>query len=102
MDDGLQVRKTLTVVFGARYGALREMMTSKSASEAYVSSGRHGVEFPSSTSVALASMVAATVTDTVVWSSDGNLATSVFYVSLFPAERCFAKRMRAAKLTPSA
>ena len=54
--------------------ALRTLMPSGRILGAYSSSGRHGGEFPSSTSVALASTAAAAV-DTAAWSSEGNLAT---------------------------
>ena len=77
-------------------------MTSKSTSEAYSSSGRHAGAFTFSTSVALASTAAAAAADTAAWSSDGNLDTSVFYVSSVPSDRGSAKRLRAATLTPPA
>ena len=77
-------------------------MTSKSTSEAYLSSGRYGGAFPSSASVALASTAAAAAADTAAWSSDGNLDTSVFHVSSLPSDHGCARRLRAATLTPPA
>ena len=99
-DDELQVSKSLTVVSGPEK-TLRELMTSKSTSEAYPSSGSYGGAFPSSPSVVFASTASAAA-DTVAWSLEGNLATSAFHFSSFHADRGSISRLHAATLTPPA
>ena len=80
MDDGLQVCESLTSLPGPDR-ALRELMTSKSTSEVYSSSGRHGGALPSSASVALANTAAGAVAETAAWSSEGHQCAPRLLVS---------------------
>ena len=89
-------------MFPGHERALWVLMTSKGTSEAYSSSGRHRGAFIYFPSVAFASTASATVVDTAAWSSEGNLATSLFHVSSFPADRGPVKRLPAANLTLAA
>ena len=93
--------KHLTVVSGAGEGASGADDVEEHLRGVPVVRAPWGGAFSSSPSVALASTASAAAADTAALSSEGNLTTSVFHVSL-PADCGSASRLRAATLTPPA
>lgn len=82
--------------------ALRELTTPNPTPQAWSFPGRHGEDFPSYTSLALASTAAVTVVDTVAWYKEENLAINVLHVSTFAAGRVVSEYCAPLTLTPPA